>query len=386
MRGLSLSVFIVAAIFCLTDCRKVYNPPAIEADNRILTIDGVINTGSDNSSTIRITRSVNITDTVPGIPELYANAQIISSAGAVYPLIDSAGNGSYTSALLNLDPALKYQISVTTNNGSKYQSDFVTPKMGPPIDSITWERVFDPVINNEVINIYLYSHDPANNTRYYRWDYIETWIHGSLYQTHWTLKDGMEVPVDDDHTTDTCYTTIHSSNILLGSSDALGADVISKMLITTIIKDDPKMDIKYSIQVRQFPLDAESYTFWSSVQKNSQSLGGFFDLQPGQVNGNIHSVTHPDEPVVGYVSASSFQDQRIFISNRNLPGWKSNPLLPCAPSTVPENPINPLIWDSNYYGDYQLYYYSGTSMVIVPKICLDCRVTGGDTTRPSFWP
>jgi Domain of unknown function (DUF4249) len=136
-----------------------------------------------------------------------------------------------------------------------------------------------------------------------------------------------------------------------------------------------------------YPLDPASYTYWLSIQKNSQSLGGLFDLQPGQVNGNIHSITHPEEPVIGYVSANSVQEQRIFIENHNhLPGWKSNPLLPCSLNEVPQNPANPLIWDYNQYGStYQLYYYTGGDMVIVESICVDCRVSGGDTTKPAFW-
>ena len=122
------------------------------------------------------------------------------------------------------------------------------------------------------------------------------------------------------------------------------------------------MDTKYSILVRQFPLDAESYTYWLSIQKNSQSLGGLFDLQPGQVNGNIHSVTHPGEPVIGYVSASGVQEQRIFIENHNyLPGWHVKPFVTlCADRSSPESgkPICSGIIDQ-YGPDYQLYYFTG---------------------------
>ncbi len=386
MGRLPLCFFIGVVVINFADCRKVYNPPVLEGGNHFLNVDGFIDMRPDHSSTFQLTRSLNLSDTMPEIAVLSANVQIISSTGSSFSLVDSASSGSYTSTSLNLDPSLKYQLSVTTSDGSNYQSDFVTPKMASPIDSVTWALEFDPVINNQVVNIYLYSKDPLNNTRYYRWDYIETWIHTSFLSSHWVRVDGMEVPVDDNHTTHTCYSSAHSNNILLGSTEALSSDVVSKMRIATFIKDDPKMDTKYSMLVRQFPLDAESYKYWLSIQKNSQSLGGLFDLQPGQVKGNMHSVTHPEEPVVGYVSASAVQEQRIFIDNDHLPGWQSNPLLPCAKTEVPQNPVNPLVWDFDQYGsDYQLYYFSGADMVIVENICVDCRVSGGDTTKPAFW-
>ncbi len=103
----------------------------------------------------------------------------------------------------------------------------------------------------------------------------------------------------------------------------LGCD--QRNQVATITKDDPKMDIGYSMLVRQYPLDQQAYTYWLNVQKNSQSLGGLFDLQPGQLPGNIHGVTNPKDPVVGYVSACSIAEKRIFISNSQLPGMAVEP-------------------------------------------------------------
>jgi hypothetical protein len=164
--------------------------------------------------------------------------------------------------------------------------------------------------------------------------------------------------------------------------------VISHALLATYVKNDEKMDIKNSLLIRQYPLDLVAYNYWLTVQKNSQSLGGLFDLQPSQISGNIHSITNPDDPVFGYVSASSIQEQRIFISNKSLPGWKSNPGRSCPTDLIiPTDPNNVFIW--NYYDtSYQLWYYvSGPppSMKITYKECLDCRYQGGINIKPPFW-
>ncbi|MEJ0083370.1 MAG: hypothetical protein WDM78_21015 [Puia sp.] len=52
---------------------------------------------------------------------------------------------TYVSAPLNLDITQKYQVSVTTSEGNKYLSDLVTPKPSPPIDSVTWQDLPDPL-------------------------------------------------------------------------------------------------------------------------------------------------------------------------------------------------------------------------------------------------
>jgi hypothetical protein len=137
--------------------------------------------------------------------------------------------------------------------------------------------------------------------------------------------------------------------------------------------------------VRQYPLDQQAYTYWLNVQKNSQSLGGLFDPQPGQVPGNIHGVTNPRDPVVGYISACSITDKRIFISNVQVPGWNSHTSMDCPLKyNFPADPLNVVVWN---YPDtaWQLYYYSGGTMIITYKSCLDCRYQGGTLVKPAFW-
>jgi Domain of unknown function (DUF4249) len=386
MSGSWKSVLIVLIIFSVLMCRKPYEPPAIKASSHILSIDGVINIGANSSSQFVLTRSRSLLDSVTDLPELGAQVMIRSAAGTNYPLIDSGTNGIYISEILNLDPGQKYQLSVTTTEGSQYMSDLVTPKISAPIDSVNWELVEDPSFGTEVVNVYVNSHDPANNTRFYRWDYLETWQHISTYESFWALDgNSIEYGLFPNQTTHTCWSTGLSSSIALGTTVTLSEDVVSQIKMATISKNDPKMDIKYSMLVRQYPLDQQAYTYWLNIQKNSQSLGGLFDLQPGQLPGNIHGVTNPKDPVVGYVSACSIGEKRIFISNDQLPGWKSNPGVNCPTQIIaPPDPNNVVFWN---YPDtsYQLYYYSSGAMVITYKSCLDCRYQGGTIIKPAFW-
>jgi Domain of unknown function (DUF4249) len=380
-------VFFAVLIF--DACRKPYNPPAIKASNHFLAIDGFINTGTSASTSFTLTRSRSLTDTVTNIPEYNAQVLIQGSGGSAYPLVDTGHTGVYVSAPLSLDITQNYQLAVTTSDGNKYLSDFVSPKTAPPIDSVTWDLIDDPVTGAQAVRIFVNGHDPANNTHYYRWDFLETYQHVSLLETPWGESNGLIYPFVFPDQIHTCWSTDRSNDILVGSSVALSQDVISHAQIANIPQNDPRMDIEYSILVRQYPLTLDGYDYWLTVQKNSQSLGGLFDLQPSQVTGNIHSITNPGNPVLGYVSASSVQELRMFISNKDLPGWQSNPTFSaCTQVTLPTDPLNLLVYN---YPDtsYGPYHFAGDFiifLVVAPKVCLDCRYQGGINVKPSFWP
>jgi Domain of unknown function (DUF4249) len=385
MSGFWKCALVVLFIISVPKCRKAYEPKEIKASSHILAIDGVINVGANSSTQFVLTRSRSLLDSVTDLPELGAQVMIQSAAGTNYPLIDTGTNGIYVSEPLNLDPGQKYQLLVTTAEGNKYMSDLVTPKLSAPIDSVNWELVEDPSFGTQVVNVYVNSLDPTNNTRFYRWDYLETWQHVSWYESFWALTGNIEHGLFPSETTHTCWSTALSTTIALGTTITLSSDVISQIKVATLTKDDPKLDIKYSMLVRQYPLDQEAYTYWLNIQKNSQNLGGLFDPVPGQLPGNIHGVTNPRDPVFGYISACSITDKRIFISNDQVPGWNSHPFMDCPLKyNFPEDPFNVVVWN---YPDtaYQLYYYSGGVMIITYKSCLDCRYQGGTLVKPSFW-
>ena len=361
-------------------CKKAYVPAAIQANNNFLVVDGVINTGANATTTINLNRSVNLTDTsTKGIPELNAQVSIVSSGGTIYPLTDSANNGIYISASLNLDINQKYSIAITTSNGHKYSSDFVEVKQTPTIDSLYWDQPND-------FNVYVNTHDANNKTIYYRWDYIETWEHDAQLQTAWGVKNGLIFPVDSITQTTQCWTTLTSSTITLGSTANLSQDIINKQLINTIPNGDLRLYDKYSILVRQYALTEDAYNYWSIIQKTSQKLGGLFDLQPSQLSGNIHSLTNPNEPVIGFASASSIQQQRLFIFYTNLSNWQHTAIeYTCDTIAIPVNQTDYRIYNypDTLYAPW--YFITNGPLIIASKICLDCTLFGGSNVKPSYW-
>ena len=178
-------------------CRKFYDPPVIEGNNHFLAVNGFIYTGTAVTSMIALSRSLNLYDSVTDRPELNAIVSIQSSGGDSYNLIDSTGMGIYQSLALNLDSTLQYRLNIVTSDGNKYQSDFVSVKQAPPIDSLTWELAGDPdpKTNKQFFNIYVNAHDPNNATRYYRWDYEQTYKHLANLHTYLGVANGMIYPL-----------------------------------------------------------------------------------------------------------------------------------------------------------------------------------------------
>jgi hypothetical protein len=382
------SRFFLFFFILMFSCRKLYNPPAIAGNNHFLAVDGFIQTGVNASSTFTLTRSRDLTDTIPTIPELGAQVSIKGSDGSSYSLQDYTGTGIYISSAANLDSTISYQLAINTSDGKKYLSDLVPSKTAPPIDSVTWELDIDPTTQLPTANVFVNAHDPTNNTRYYRWDYLETFKHDAVYDAPWGEANGLIFPFPPGGSTYECWSTLPSTNILLGTSIALSQDVITHVPIASYGMNDPKMDIGNSILVRQYPLTLDEYNFWLTVQKNSQSLGGLFDLQPAQISGNIHCITNPNDPALGYISASTVQVKRIYISNKSLPGWKSNPFINCPQVSVLQDQLNLLVYNypDTSYGPYHFGGDFTVYLVVAPKSCLDCRYQGGTNIKPDFWP
>ena len=144
--------------------------------------------------------------------------------------------------------------------------------------------------------------------------------------------------------------------------------------------------------MRQYAIDSSAYDYWKLVQNQSESLGGLFDIQPAQLMGNIHNLKAPDEQVYGFVSASGVQQQRIFISNQDLPGWKSVPTQQCTQVVFTPEPGLGQDLDTYYYIDpnFTFYHYDVDSngipiQILITPACLACTFQGGSTIIPSFW-
>ena len=310
-------IFSAIVLSILTSsCRKQYTPAVINAPNSYLVVEGVINSGSD-STFIKLSRTVKLSSKIASNPERSASVIVEGDQKTSYPLTETGG-GIYSCAGLHLDNGHKYRVDIKTSDGKQYLSDYVGVLNSPPIDSISYDTKGTPL--GPGLNIYANTHDQSNKTRYYRWEYQETWIIYANFESFY--KSNGDTVLLRDMINDNiynCWQNDTSSTIILGSSAKLSQNVIFNNPIVSIASTAEKLGAEYSINVRQYALSSEAYTFFSNLKKNTEQLGSIFDAQPSEIMGNIHAVNNASEPVIGFICVGSSSTRRIFINKNRLP-------------------------------------------------------------------
>jgi hypothetical protein len=363
----------------LAGCLQPFQPPEISGGGGFLVVDGFLDLGSD-TTLIRLSRTQDLAQEDGPPAEAQAQVTIEGDRGTAYRLTEASG-GRYLLLNAQPDPAQQYRLRIRTSNGQEYLSEYVPVKATPPIDSVNWQ------VGGEGVQVYVNTHDPSANTRFYRWEFTETWEFTTPYSYSYLYRAGNKEI--NEESTSTCWNTVSASNIFLGTSARLSEDVIYQYPLTLLPPSSEKHQIRYSILVKQYGLTEQGYKYWQNLKRNTENLGTLFDPQPSQVSGNIRSVNNPNEPVLGFFSAGSVQEKRIFIARNQLPrewrritGYES-----CKIDSIKNNKENEEFLQSAVFP--VISEYSGPTgrlegWLISELYCMDCRRRGVNK-RPDFW-
>jgi hypothetical protein len=410
--------FVPVFFFCLFvvayGCKKRYSPPNVTFPGSYLVVGGVINAGP-GPTTITLSRTVNLSSKTTVNSVLGALITIESDKGATYP-VPETGGGKYISASLSLGNTAHYRLRIKTADSREYLSDFVPVTNSPPIDSVSF------AVKSNGIQLYVSTHDPQNNTRFYRWEYEETWVlHSGFFSLFKSNGDTvLERDIDNDQIYQ-CWGGDTSSAIVLASSSGLSSDVINDAPVTFVESTSRKLWGKqsmvvsqrrpevnaYSILVKQYALTRDAYDYWTNLKKNTQDIGQLFDPQPTEILGNIHSLTDPNEPVLGYISAGTTTTSRVFIDNGQIPTqWTLNsPYDNCLLDTLYLDTLikGNVVRTNQENAAFNLNRGAVTSTLQIPvqaiydpvkgfiighsgssPFCVDCTLFGTNQT-PDFW-
>ena len=392
------SIYVFGVLVLFAACIQKYSPPIQPAYTNNLVVEGSLNSGQ-GPALLTISRS-NYLDSVAMLLETGATVVVQGDDSSNYPLTEITF-GNYGAQDLTLDSNKTYRLKITTSNGEQYVSDFVHIVPNPPIDSVSYQFNTD-----SSVGIWVNTQNPQGNTRYYQWEYTETWEFHSAYGA--SLKfdsvlgpQGLTVSLSPptvysfaipeiDTSIYICWQSAASTQLLIGSSAALSADAIS-LPLTNIPAGSQKLSVMYSINVSQFGWSKDGYQFLQAMKNNTEGIGSIFGPLPTQLASNIHCISDPTKKVVGYFNVSPTQQKRLFISAADLPGWKYDPgclleiidndpdsilkyasgLLPVAPKDTKPIPFS--------------VYLQILTFTASPAACVDCRLTGTNV-KPSFWP
>ena len=387
---MKISHFLVLSVLVpvCSGCVYPFEPKGVDEKKFILVVEGDII--ANGTTVIQISRSFGIDETIADMA-LERNALVVveSSTGVVYPATETTP-GIYEADTDNIDLSARYRLCISTRDNIAYASEYVPVCISPPVDSVSY------LVNEaeQCVNIYVSTHDPGNKTHFYRWTFEQDWEFHSVYTAviYFDVTTGTyQYFTDDWYSPYTfCWNRHNSSGIYVDNSIKFTQDRIDNKPIVSINASDQRISYLYCIRVIQRALTVDGYEYWSNLNKYGEDLGGIFAPMPNELRGNIRCLSDPDQPVLGFVSATTctysdrtFIDDPFNDQNRTV-------FMACDNEVVVSGSVPPGLLSAHmtFLLSTKLPYMETTSpgsAYWAPRRCVDCTMHG-TKNKPSWWP
>lgn len=375
---------VLLALLVLFSCIDPFAPDLLSVDYGILVIDGYF--VPNDTTRIRLSRTATIDHPTATAPEPPALVRIEGNNGfaATLSLHDDQ---LYTMPPVNADVKEQYRLIVQTADGRRYESPYVPLKGATTIDSV----VVHEDENREKVTFSTFSHDQQNDSRYYSYQYDETWNYTAAAYSIYRFENGEVVPRRTSSDLYNCWKTRRSHDIRLATTAQLSQDVVYDFPVLQMRQSDRRLYFAYSVNIRQYVLTPEAYSYWSIIKQNSHELGTLFDPLPGQPESNFKCTTDPVRPVVGFFSASEVTTKRILVKREDLRGprepYQNDGYDNCNGFILSLEDVN----EPNLAGllirdrAFDMFTFEMIGYIVYPAYCLDCRMQGGTTVSPDYW-
>jgi hypothetical protein len=381
-------------ILILSSCIKQITPALDKNDSRSLLVVEAVITDEVGPFKVHLTESSPVDKLYTPVPYTGAKVLISDDVGNAYQLIDDQ-DGWYETEYKSLKGVAgkTYTLKITDVQGNNFESTPELMQDVPDIDRVYYEEVKKVRFENSLtfednwLNILLDTHDQAGKTKYWLWKFEETWEikmlttvrvkHGNPDINAAEIYYSTENVVIDPEK-EVCWVRRPSSSVLLHSTVNANVDSINKFVVQSLGPGGDKLHIRYSILVKQYSLNKESYNYWKQLEKVNEDASGIYNTIPGPVYGNIQCVSG-SKNALGYFLASSVKTKRIFINPTDHRIATVSPYDICTYLTDPDPHIYPYwIYFTNILNtDIKLW-------VIFDNYCVDCRAYGTNV-KPDFW-
>jgi hypothetical protein len=286
-----------------------------------------------------------------------------------------------------LNAGTGYRLRCTSLSGVNIQSDFDVMPEGPEMDTLYYvreEQTDEKGVTIPGIQFYVSFSGSETDSRYYHWSVVETWEYHSPYVIEYYYDGGFHQVDPPDSTYRVCWETQPIDRIFNLATQNLAGNGVRNMPLQFVDNTTTKLFIGYSVLIGQHALSEPAYIYWEKLRMNNESQGGLYERQPLPVDGNLHNLSDPGKPVLGFFQASHLSQQRIFIPQVRDMGIRYDSL--CSPT-----PLGRKLWKEFVRADYPVYYryFYGPGyryLRIIDNDCIDCRRLGGSLTKPEFWP
>lgn len=332
VKGLVMSCILISCI----------DPIQLDADGVAgqLVVDGLI-TDQEGPHSVRLSRSVNFDNngviTTYTIPEVGAIATINDDHGNVINLNESKEGIYVSKPVVKGEVGRSYKLIIKTKDGNEYQSRAEKLYPVPMIDSIRYEYVEIEKISESSGNvlksfgfkIYVITSDPPAENNFYRWKTT-----GII--EFFSVAEGVD--------SSTCW---YGTGRLEPKAELSDDTYFNGNKFTQPIAIAPyERTTRMLINVSQYSMTPEAFSFWSLISNQQQNTGSIFDPVPSKIDGNVKSM-NTDEIVLGYFGASAVTEKYVVFNRQTAanfsPPLNAKPLLmgDCKTQEVGATSIRP---------------------------------------------
>ncbi len=350
---------------------------------------------------INLSRTFRLDEEVP-LFETNADVKITDDSHNIYNFHETIPGKYVSVAAFSAQPNIDYQLLITTSDGKSYASHPTKLTNITQMDNVYASREVDD-LGFENMSIFVDSFDPTGKSKYYRYEYEETY---KIVAPKWNAYDLVVTDNAYPWTIDkvfktreerVCYKTLHSNSIIQTQTNGLSKDRILKFPVRVLSRENTIISYRYSVVVKQYVQSLDAYTYYKILNKLSGSESLFSQNQPGFFNGNVFSVDNLNEKVVGFFEVSSVSSQRIyfnfqdFFPNEPLPpyftkcstfGPQAIPWLPGEESDLVELILRGTV--KYYMNNLEPSYSNPGPYLLVMAECGDCTKYGNNV-KPDFW-
>ncbi|MFY0686340.1 MAG: DUF4249 domain-containing protein [Cyclobacteriaceae bacterium] len=296
-------------VMLLSACIEPYEFEAADYDE-VLVVDGLL-TDEDKFHYVTLSKTFPLDGSASKFVT-NANVSVESEGGERYDYFHT-GNGVYQpSASFAGRIGERYRVLIDIED-KNYVSIFNELIASPEIDSIyaKYESVFGDGVdeNSYGLQFYVDAHDPTGKAQYFRYQYEETYVLRAPYPADYVWLGGNEyAPRPFDEQVSTCYLTDTSTQVLYTTSNGNVEQRVAEFPLRFIAETGKEMRQKYTMNLFQYAIDQNAFSYFKNLKSNNESKGSLFDQQPGAVPGNI--VGPNNELVLGYFTVAGVSTKR----------------------------------------------------------------------------
>ena len=377
------NIFFLLLLLLSYGCIKVFDPDIGNNVENKYVVSGRI-TDMEGWQEVDVSLSAPI-ETPEEIPLTGCQVTIRDNKGNDFDLEEYA-DGKYHVWMAKelLAAGTSYQVRVITPGGEELVSGFDTMPKGPRLDSLYYVLedipTNDPDVNFRVMQFYVDLDAVGDYSRFYKWEVVETWEYEAAHPLEYYYDGTHHQIKPPDYSHFRCYASGLVKQVFTVSTKNLSQNVYHRYPLHNIDGSTSRLSILYSIFVSQYALSEAAYNYWEQLRINSTEQGGLYEKQPLAIKGNLKNLNNPEKDVLGYFYASSISERRYFY--KNVQGIDLDFNDGCILESLGRGG-----WKEFYPSDYPVYYgFVAGALRIFSNECIDCRLLGGTTVKPDFWP